>query len=170
MQITITARHFELTSSVKEYAETEIRGLKKYFDQIIIADMILRVEKNRNIAELHIQVKKLNLICKAREKDMYTAIDNAVKKMERQIKHYVGKLQRHHSNKGISMKNVFQKKIEQLYNTSHTKIIPVELDEGQAIKELQNSSKDYLIFRNIENNKLVILKKINDNYEFAEIQ
>ncbi|MCD6101576.1 MAG: HPF/RaiA family ribosome-associated protein, partial [Candidatus Cloacimonetes bacterium] len=56
MQITITARHFELTSSVKEYAETEIRGLKKYFDQIIIADMILRVEKNRNIAELHIQV------------------------------------------------------------------------------------------------------------------
>lgn len=169
MQITITARHFELTEPIKEYAETSIRGLKKYFEQIIIADMILRVEKNRNIAELHIKVKKLSLICKSREKDMYAAIDSSVKKMERQVKRYIGKLQRHHSNKNISIKNIPQREVKQVYNILHKKIIPVELDEDKAIKELQNNKKDYLLFKNIENKKLNILIKVNNDYEFSEI-
>ncbi|MCK4357481.1 MAG: ribosome-associated translation inhibitor RaiA [Candidatus Cloacimonetes bacterium] len=170
MQITITARHFELTEPIKEHAETSIMGLKKYFEQIIIADMVLRVEKNRNIAELHIKVKKLSLICKSREKDMYTAIDSTVKKMERQIKRYIGKLQRHHSNKNISIKNIPQKESKQQYSILHKKIVPIELNEDQAIKELQNSKKDYLLFKNNENKKLNILKKVNNNYEFTEIQ
>ena len=170
MQITITARHFELTNTVKEYAQNAITGLKKYFEQIIIADMILRVEKNRNIAELHITVKKLNLICKAREKDMYAAIDSSVKKMERQIKRYIGKLHNRRPNKNISIKRISQEEVTQHYRMIHKKLVPVELDDDQAIKELNNNDKEYLLFRNIENKKINILKKVHNDYEFTEIQ
>jgi putative sigma-54 modulation protein len=170
MQITITARHFELTTPVKQYAEKAIRGLKKYFDQIIIADMVLRVEKNRNVAELNIKVKKLNLICKARDKDMYVAIDNAVKKMERQIKRYIGKMQRHHPTKNIGLKNIPAQKIASQPVITRKKVVPALLNIDKAVEELIKSGKDHVFFRNIENNKINFLKKEENFFELSEIE
>jgi len=91
MQITITARHFELTDPIKDYADSAMRGLKRYFDNIIVAEMILRIEKNRNIAELNLSVKKVNLLLRLTEQDMYTAIDSVIRKIERQIKNRLGR-------------------------------------------------------------------------------
>jgi len=33
MQITITARHFELTKAIRDYVENSCLKMKKYFDQ-----------------------------------------------------------------------------------------------------------------------------------------
>ena len=170
MQITITARHFELTTSVKEYAEKEIRGLKKYFEQIMIADMILRVEKNRNVVELNIKVKKLNLISKASQKDMYTAIDNAVKKVEKQIKRYIGKLQRHHKKKNNRIKNIQNLNFETENDITKSEIIPDVLTMEQAIEKLKNNKENFLIFRNIKNEKLNLLKIAGNSFELSEIK
>jgi ribosomal subunit interface protein len=44
MNIGITARHFDLTPQLKESIDREVGGLKKYFDNIISAEVILDVE------------------------------------------------------------------------------------------------------------------------------
>ncbi|HEX38217.1 MAG TPA: ribosome-associated translation inhibitor RaiA [Candidatus Cloacimonetes bacterium] len=169
MQITITARHFELTDPIKEYAEGAIRGLKKYFDHIIIAEMILQVEKNRNIAELNLRVKKLTLVAKARENDMYTAIDSVVRKMERQIKRKIGKMKNHHSNGKVALKKLDSVEFE-TPNIIRKSLKPVELDLDNAIDAISKSQDDFFIFKNVGADNVTMVKKIKDGFEVIEIQ
>ncbi len=169
MQITITARHFELTDPIKDYAESAISGLKKYFDHIMIAEMILQVEKNRNIAELNLSVKKLTLVAKARENDMYTAIDSVVKKMERQIKKKVGKMKNHHINGKVPLKKLESEEIE-VPNIIRKTLKPVELDLDSAIDAISKSQDDFFIFKNLGTENYIMVKKIQDGYEVIEIQ
>ena len=169
MQITITARHFELTDPIKDYADSAMRGLKRYFDNIIVAEMILRAEKNRNIAELNLSVKKLNLVAKAREQDMYTAIDSVIRKIERQIKKQIGKMKRHHSNDKVALKELEKTKIATL-NIIQKTVKPVELDLDRAIDEFSNRENDFFLFRNTGTDKYAIIKKIKNGYEVIEIQ
>jgi putative sigma-54 modulation protein len=169
MQITITARHFELTDPIKDYADSAMRGLKKYFDHIIVAEMILRVEKNRNIAELNLSVKKINFVAKAREQDMYTAIDSVIRKVERQIKKQVGKMKRHHSNDKVALKELEKAEIAALNIVKKT-IKPVELDLDRAIDEFNKRDNGFFLFRNIETDKYAMIKKMDDGYEVIEIQ
>jgi len=169
MQITITARHFELTDPIKDYADSAMRGLKKYFDHIIVAEMILRVEKNRNIAELNLSVKKVNFVAKAREQDMYTAIDSAIRKVERQIKKQVGKMKRHHSNDKVALKELGKVEIAALNIVKKT-IKPIELDLDRAIDEYNKRANGFLLFRNTETDRYSMIKKIDGGYEVIEIQ
>lgn len=169
MQITITARHFELTDPIRDYSESAIRGLKKYFDNIIIAEMILQVEKNRNIAELNLSVKKLTLVAKARENDMYSAIDSVVRKMERQIKRKVGKMKNHHGNGNVALKTLERTELE-TPNITRKTMNAVELDIDSAIDTLAKSNDDFFIFKNMGNDMYTMIKKIKDGYEVIEIR
>ena len=146
-----------------------MRGLKKYFDHIIVAEMILRVEKNRNIAELNLSVKKVNFVAKAREQDMYTAIDSAIRKVERQIKKQVGKMKRHHSNDKVALKELGKVEIAALNIVKKT-IKPIELDLDRAIDEYNKRANGFLLFRNTETDRYSMIKKIDGGYEVIEIQ
>jgi ribosomal subunit interface protein len=44
MQITITARHFELTKAIRDHVETACLKIKKYFDHIITIHVTLAWE------------------------------------------------------------------------------------------------------------------------------
>ena len=83
MQITITARHFELTKAIRDYVESACSKLNKYFDQIIAMHVVLALENSRNICELSLHASKFKLQSQAEEMDMYLAIDNAVEKWKR---------------------------------------------------------------------------------------
>lgn len=93
MQITITARHFELADAHKQHAEQEIKRLGRYSDHIISADLTLTLEKYRYLAELNIQVYGTVLTSKEEAVEVYAAIDKVAEKMKRQLKKYKDKLQ-----------------------------------------------------------------------------
>jgi len=92
MQKTITARHFDLTSELREKAEVEMDGLTRYFDNIVSAELILDMERHRRIAELKVKVYKEVLTATGETDDMYNAINMAVDKVKKQLKRYKGKL------------------------------------------------------------------------------
>lgn len=92
MNITITARHFDLTPELKEHVENEISSLTRYFDNIIASDVILDVEKYRQSAEIKVKVYKETMTGKADTDDMYASLEMALDKIKRQLKKYKGKL------------------------------------------------------------------------------
>ena len=55
MQITITARHFELTKAIRDYVESSCLKIKRYFDHIITVHVTLSLENSRNICEISLQ-------------------------------------------------------------------------------------------------------------------
>ncbi len=89
---TITARHFNLSNEMKTKAEAEIEGLRKFFDNIISADLILDSEKHRKKAELKIKVYNQTLTATADTDDIYNSIDAVVVKIKGQLKKYKEKL------------------------------------------------------------------------------
>lgn len=92
MEIRTTARHFQLTDNLKQYAENEIKRLEKYFDHIIDTHLTMSVEKSRQTAELSVKVYGTVLVSKAKAFDMYVAVEQVINKMESQIKKYKARL------------------------------------------------------------------------------
>lgn len=92
MKKNITARHFDLTAEVKKKAYDEIDGLTRYFDNIISADLVLEIERHRNIAELNVKVYNTVLTGTGDTDNMYTSISAAVDKVKSQLIKHKSKL------------------------------------------------------------------------------
>jgi len=92
MKVRITARHFDLTDDLKEFAEERMQSLTRYFSKIIDVHLKLDVEKYRHTADLNATVYGSVLSCSADSDDMYASIDEVIKKMEAQIKKYKSRL------------------------------------------------------------------------------
>lgn len=92
MRITLTARHYKAPEKLKEYAENKVQTLKKYYDGIIETEIILDFEKQTQIAEIAVKVHGQRLFALEKSEDIYKSIDQAVAKLERQVKKYKGKL------------------------------------------------------------------------------
>ena len=101
MELQITARHFELTPEIKDHAEENFEGLKRYFDNIISSHLILNVEKHRKAAELQIKVYGQTLRSTEESDNMYVSIESVFDKASGQLKKYKGKL-KHKNPKRIS--------------------------------------------------------------------
>lgn len=105
MQIRITARHFQLTDALKEYAEREISQLEKFFDNIIDCHLILDTERYKQVAELMLKVYGTVLTSKVKSEDMKVSIEKAVEKVGRQLKKYSSKLKEKDPKKIEALKN-----------------------------------------------------------------
>ncbi len=92
MRINVTARHFKLSEDLRNHAENEVHRLKRYYEGIIDVDIVLGWEKKDRIAEINIRVNGTVLTARERSDDMIKSINNAVDKLERQIKRYKGKV------------------------------------------------------------------------------
>jgi len=88
----ITARHFDLTTNIKEKAEEEMERLTRFFDNIVSAELILDKEKHRQLAELKINVYNQTISSSSDTDNLYYSIEVAVDKAISQLKKYKGKL------------------------------------------------------------------------------
>jgi putative sigma-54 modulation protein len=89
MEVTITARHFQLDPSLREYLEAEIAGLTRFFERILEVHVILEQEGYRQAAEIVVHLPRTHRIrAQGEGKDMRLAFDAAVEKLETQIKRY----------------------------------------------------------------------------------
>jgi len=88
MQIAVTAKKMELSPELRSYAEEKIGRLEKYLDGIMEANILLRLEKHRAIAEATLHAKHADFTGKEDHDDLYAAIDGLSDKLERQVRKY----------------------------------------------------------------------------------
>jgi putative sigma-54 modulation protein len=92
MQSRVTARHFELTDSLREHVNSRSRHLERFFDRIIDLHWVLDVDKHRHIADLSAKVHGTMLTGSAETSDMRVSVDEVAEKMESQLKKYKSRL------------------------------------------------------------------------------
>jgi len=97
MQISVTFRHMDSNDGMKEYARQKLMKIRKYMEPPAEIHVVLSVEKFRNIAEVTIKGEGVSINGEERSDDMYSAIDNVMDKIGRQIKKRRGKIRRHKS-------------------------------------------------------------------------
>lgn len=87
MEVTISAKHMELTPSLKSHVNERMIRLEKYTDHHMNVDVSLGVEKYRNKIHASVKGKGFKINSDAEEPDsMYKAIDLCVDKLETQLR------------------------------------------------------------------------------------
>jgi putative sigma-54 modulation protein len=154
MKISVTFRNTEGENWHKEYVDDRLKKMKKYIDRPVEAHVILSVEKFRNVAEVNLMADGLNVNAKEESKDMHLAIDNAIEKIERQLKKHKEKSRGHKTNltrsEGITAISSFPEEME---DTSEMKVVetrkvvlkPMSLDD--AMMEIEASKNRFIIYR-----------------------
>ncbi len=95
MQININGHHIDLTDSMQDYVRTKFDKLERFFEHINSVQVILRVEKMKQIAEATLHVNSGEIFAEADDDNMYAAIDSLVDKLVRQLKKHKEKLSNH---------------------------------------------------------------------------
>lgn len=177
MQITITARHFELTKAIRDYVETSCLKIKKYFDHIITVHVTLALENSRNLCEISLHASRFSLQSQAEEMDMYLSIDNALDKMEIQIKKLKDRVTDHQKRALKEHFDEFSRESEIHVNTESRvrktlktkRVVPEAMDIQEALEKIDEQKDEFLIFKNVETDRInVLVKRDAEHYKLFE--
>jgi len=93
VKVSVTFRHTQPTDALKRYAEEKVHKIGKYFYRPLQAHVVLAVDsKDRQLAEVTLQARRLTLHGKEETSDLYSAIDLVMDKIEQQIRKYKTKI------------------------------------------------------------------------------
>ncbi len=179
MKVTTTARHFEATPDLVEFAESKLSRLKRFFDQIMNVDVIMSIEKFRHIAEIKVHVNGHDFSAKEESDDMRTSIDHATKDLEKQVKKFKGKLvlNAHKHRKGEMKGETLEKVIgsASLGTTAGLQIveqIPRDVEQltvEEAIVVMEDQGMPFIVFSNRQTGQInLVYKRPDGNYGLLE--
>ncbi len=86
MKLSVTFRHLETDRAVKQYIQEKVKKLEKYMMNPKEGHVVLSVEKFLHSAEMTMVGDGMTYISEGKDRDLYTAIDQMVEKMDRQIR------------------------------------------------------------------------------------
>jgi len=123
MNLTISGHHLELTPAIREYVQAKLERIKRHFDHVIDAAVILTVDKlsekeKRQKAEINLHLRGTYLHVESIAQDLYAAIDALIDKLDRQVIKYKSKIQDHQHN-GIKRISEVETEVEIDTDTDH---------------------------------------------------
>ena len=154
MKISVTFRNANAEEDwQREYTEEKMKKLKRYIDDPVEAHVVLSVEKFRNTAEINLSSNGLSINGREQEKDMRTAIDSAVDKIERQLKK---RKEKNRVSKTDTIREIeanHDLQLEESAETSDRKVVdvrkivlkPMSIDD--AVLEMETSKNRFLVYR-----------------------
>ena len=95
MYVGITGRHMVVTQALKDYAKQKVRKLERFSKKITEGLVTLSVEKYRHKVEILMRINGSLVQATEETEKMYSSIDKAVEKIERQIRKYKEKQSTH---------------------------------------------------------------------------
>lgn len=96
MKYNISGKNIELTAALQNAVEEHIVKLDKYFNDNVIAQVTLSVEKLSHIIEITIPFNGSVLRAEVEGKNMYNIMDDAVAIIEKQVNKFKNKLRDRH--------------------------------------------------------------------------
>lgn len=176
MIISVTFRNTDGESWQKGYVEERLQKLKKYVEKTVEARVILSVEKFRNVAEINFATNGLNINAKEEEKDMHLAIDNAIVKIERQLKKHKEKIRAHKNNLlredggaggGIEADDLEDSSGIEDVSVKSVVLEPMSMDD--AVMEMETTKNMFVVYRDSTTENINVMYRQEDG-KFALIE
>lgn len=172
MQVSVTFRHVDATPALKAHAEEKLGRLAKYLHRPGVAHVILSVEKDRHTAEISWQADHETLFAKEVTGDLYSAIDQAVSKLEHQAQRLKQKRDEH---KGPTRGGLLASpEARATLNSDGPVVVPHAIDPKpmaleDAVDQLERSGDGFLAFVDASTRTLAVVYRRSDgNYGFIE--
>jgi putative sigma-54 modulation protein len=175
IRINISGKNLEITQALRGYVEKKVDKLEKYLNdnKTYSAEVMLRTERGIHIAEVTMNLSGIMLRGEGKTGDMYTSIDAAVDRIERQFNKYKSKLGRR--IQGPKLGEVQTSPQEE--GTSEPRIVRTKrfalkpMDVEEAVMQMELLGHDFFVFRDADTGDVsVVYKRRDGNYGLIESQ
>lgn len=182
MQVSFTFRQMEPTEALKAFATEKIGKIQKYIHTPCDAHVVLSVEKYMHKADILIKAHGVMMRGEEKSEDMYSSIDRAVERIERQVKRYKNKLTSHKPREGAAAKvtlnylealrddvKVAEAEAEakgglppQVVETKEIEALPMTVEE--AVMQMDLLHNDFLVFVNAGSGAMNVLYRRKEGH------
>ena len=175
MQTSVTFINLDPSENLKAYACEKLDRFDKYVENPAKANVVLTVEKFRHIADINISADGFVVNGHEETSDMYSAIDMALDKIEKQIiknkKKFRGrrstaaksKMSRYEEADATLPGDLGQEPASPIVRIKNIEYKPMDVDEAILQMDLINNS--FLVFTNAQTKKVNVLYRMKDgNY------
>jgi putative sigma-54 modulation protein len=174
MNVTVTFRHVRPTEALRKYAEEKVGRVSRYLHRPMEAHVILSVLKKNHRAEISLLANGTSLFSDEETGDLYSAIDLALDKIERQVKKLNAKRKSHqgegHAGVRLSVLSAEpgdERGVREVVRTRRIPAKPMSVEE--AMMQLDLTDDEFLVFRNARSESLSVLYRRKDgNYGLIE--
>lgn len=169
MVFNIRGSKLEVTEAIKAYIEKRIGRLDKYFENPseMKANVLVHPSGVSQVVEVTIPAPKVILRAEDRDKDLYTAIDGVVEKLERQIRKNKTKMKHKIHNERFTFMNMDFDITEEEENKNtiiKRKQVDVKpMSEEEAVLQMDLLGHDFFVFKNAEDGHIAVVYKRKDN-------
>jgi putative sigma-54 modulation protein len=164
MKIEYVARKVDLGDDARQLAEKKLAKIKKYFNDILDVRLEVAQERHLFVADLLVRGKDFDIKSTSQNKDLMTAIQDAVDKLEIQARRAKTKLKHHKSRTGRGEPPSEAPEAEpepapegeaRIVERSTITVKPMSLEE--AVMQLERLRSDFLVFRNSSSDAINVL-------------
>ena len=177
MKFNVRGDKLVVTDAIKNYIETKIGKLDKYFkEDSITATVQLRIRGNDHIIEVTIPTDHFILRSEEENEDMYAAIDLVLDKLERQIRKNKTKMKKRNINNKYKEFNfdyeLFKEEPENNDTIVKRKYIETKpMDEEEAMLEMELLGHSFFVYKDMNTNETCVLYKRKDgNYGVISVK
>jgi len=179
MQVSVTFRKMDPSDSLKSYASDKVMRLKKYIDSPMDANVVLAKQKYRYIADIRVSTRGVVMRGEENSEDMYSSIDLAMDKIERQARKYKDKIREYepvklgeqirvrHDIMELEQESAEQQDEPRVVRSSEFHAKPMSVDEAVMQMDLLNNS--FLVFTNANTRDVnVVYRRDDGNFGLIE--
>ena len=168
MQTSVTFKNLDPSDTLKSYVTDKLNRFDRLLDNPAEASVVLSVEKFRHIAEINIAGDRLTINGKEETVDMYSAIDNVMDKLEKQIKKSKQKIRERRP--GSKAKNFAMEdeaagaddEIERQVRVKNIEYKPMDVEE--AVLQMDLTTDNFLVFTNARSDRVNVLYRRKDGH------
>lgn len=171
MQIKITGKELKVTEAINDYVERKMERIAKYFEDAE-ADVVIKVEKNLQIAEMKVVANGEVFRAVTEDKDLYASIDKDIDILEGQIRKAKTKKERMLKDSTLKVLDVempTQEVADEILKTSYYEIKPMTPEDAK-LKLQERPTHTFLAFVNVETGKVNVIHRLKDNKNFGLIE
>jgi putative sigma-54 modulation protein len=168
MQIEFTGRHIEVSPDLREYTRNRLHKLDRLLPNSCHVHLILAAAKRRRVAEITLKWRDHTLVAIEETTDPLCSVNGALDKLEKQA---VRLLQRRWTKKrrqgptSAVVMNVLAPETDHIedHKVLTTERIAIKpLSMGEAIESLEADSRELVVFRNVETERVNIIYRRQD--------
>ena len=169
MQTSVTFKNLDSSDHLKSYVADKLDRLDKYLDNPAEANVVLTVEKFRHTAEINIAGDRLSINGKEETNDMYSAIDMALDKLEKQIKKSKQKIRERRTSSKNRNRSMLEEEgiLPEDDGERQIKIMNIEykpMDVDEAVLQMDLIEDNFLVFTNAKSDQINVLYRRRDGH------
>jgi len=180
IRVVVKGKNLDVTPALREYAKKKISKTAKFFDapHDPLAEVVMKIERDRQIAEITLQVGGLLVRGEGITDDMYASLDEAIDRIERQIRKHKTRILKRQQGPGLrgvvgnsSVEALEDRREEvtppRIVRTKRFAIKPMTVEE--AVLQMELLGHDFFVFGNGATGEVnVVYKRHGGDYGLIE--